>query len=414
MRIIMLTDRFPPEVRASAHLYHELAAGLVGRGHEVGVVTRMPADYIPSGEHTLSTSKQKTRYWMDGIEVILVRSLSALHRSPAIRAVDQLRVGLTFAAAARHWPSADVVLIYSPPLPLAIAGCLYRRWVGTPFILSLHDLYPQTAVELGLLRNRILIRVAEWLEKMVYRHAARIIVPATGSRDVLINRKAINAEKICLIPNWVDTNRALPGPKENGFRNAHGLSGSFVISYAGVMGFAQDLSSVVECARMLQHVSDIVFLLVGEGVYKAKWEQMAVGLRNVRFLPMQSKDQYFELLRASDVCLVPLTKALNSPAIPGKIQSIMAVARPVVAIVNPMGDAAELIVRSQSGFVVPPEQADELVQVILQLHGDREMGEKYGANGRTYVERHFSLEGAIAAYEETCEAVVRDKRGLFE
>lgn len=409
MRILMLTDRFPPEVRASAHLFHELAVGLVERGHEVGVVTRMPADYIPFGQSGLPTSRPRARDRMDGVEVIRVQGLSALRRAPMIRAVDHLTLGITFALAARCWPAADIVLIYSPPLPLAVAGCFYRRWVGAPYVLNLHDLYPQTAIDLGLLRNRVAITMAEWLEKVAYRNAARIVVPAPSSRDILVNRKALDAEKVCLIPNWVDIDHVLPGPKENGFRRAHGLSGSFVVSYAGVMGFAQDLTSVVESARLLQYQTDVVFLLVGEGVYRNKWKQMAEGLRNVRFLPMQTKDQYFELLQASDVCLVPLAKTLDSPAIPGKIQSIMAVARPVVAIVNPMGDAADLILRSHSGFVVSPGLPEELVRIINKLYYDREFGDQLGANGRAYAERHFSLRHSIAAYEAIFEAILRSR-----
>src|SRR5216110_1423573 len=184
MRILMLTDRFPPEARANAHLFHELATGLVERGHQVGVVTRMPGDYVPSDGRVLPGVEARER--MDGIDVIRVRGLTALHRAPFMRALDQLAVGVTFGFAARKWPGADVVLIYSPPLPLVIAGLLYRRFARAPYVLNLHDLYPQTAIDLGLLRSRALIGVARRLERLAYRHAARIVVPAPRSRDVLM------------------------------------------------------------------------------------------------------------------------------------------------------------------------------------------------------------------------------------
>src|SRR2546425_2331357 len=372
MRILMLTDRYQPEARANAHLFHELATGLVERGHQLGVVTRMPGDYVPSDSRALPAVRARER--MDGMEVIRVRGLSALHRARFMRALDQLAVGVTFGLAARRWPGADVVLIYSPPLPIVVAGLLYGRFARAPYVLNLHDLYPQTAIDLGLLRNRVLVGVARWLERLAYRHAARIVVPVPRSRDVLVAVNGLDADKVCLVPNWADLDRVVPGPKENEFRRVHGLSGKFVVSYAGVMGFAQDLAPVVEAAHRLQDRPDIVFLLVGDGVYMGRWKQMAQDLTNVRFLPMQAKSDYFQLLRASDVCVVPLARALDSPAIPGKIQSIMAVARPVLAVVNPFGDAADLIAKSQCGMSVAPERPDELAAPILPFYENPGLG----------------------------------------
>jgi colanic acid biosynthesis glycosyl transferase WcaI len=408
MRILMLTDRFPPEARANAHLFHELATGLVERGHQLGVVTRMPGDYIPPDQRAVPTVKARER--VDGIEVIRVRGLTALHRASFMRALDQFAVGFTFGLAARSWPGADVVLIYSPPLPLVIAGLLYCRFGGAPYVLNLHDLYPQTAIDLGLLRNRALVAAARCLERLAYRHAARIVVPAARSRDVLVAINGFDAEKICLVPNWADLDRVAPGPKENEFRRLYGLSGRFVVTYAGVMGFAQDLAPVVEAARRLQVRPDIVFLLVGDGIYLDRWKQMAQGLTNIRFLPMQAKSDYFQLLRASDVCLVPLARALDSPAIPGKIQSIMAVARPVLVIANPNGDAGNLIAKSQCGVSAPPERPDEVAARILQFYNDPQLGEALGANGRRYAEQNFSMRRAVRAWEEILEAVAARAR----
>jgi colanic acid biosynthesis glycosyl transferase WcaI len=407
MRILMLTDRFPPEARANAHLFHELATGLVERGHEVGVVTRMPGDYVPSDGRAA-----KPRERMDGIDVIRVRGLTALHRAPFMRALDQFAVGVTFGLAARRWQGADVVLIYSPPLPLVIAGLLYRRFTRAQYVLNLHDLYPQTVIDLGLLRNRALIGVARRLERLAYRHAARVVVPTPRSRDVLLAVNGLNAAKVSLVPNWADLDHVAPGPRENEFKRAHGLSGKFVISYAGVMGFAQDLAPVIEAARRLQDRQDIVFLLVGDGIYAGRWKQMAHGLANVRFLPMQAKSDYFQLLRASNVCLVPLARALDSPAIPGKIQSIMAVARPVLAIVNPFGDVADLIAKSQCGMSAPPERPEEVAARILQFYDDRELGEALGANGRRYAEQNFSLRRAVRVWEEILETVAAKARPI--
>lgn len=403
----MLTDRFPPEVRASAQLFHELGVGLTERGHQVGVVTRMPKDYVPSGT---APSAPKRRERLDGLDVIRVGGLSGVHRAPVMRALNQFALGAAFMLASRQLPVADVVLIYSPPLPLALTAWAYSWWRRAPYVLNLHDFYPQTAIELGLLKNPIVIGLARALEKVVYQSAARIVVPAPRSRQILLEREGLHQDKVSLVHNWADVDHARPGPRENGFRARHGLSGSFLVSFAGVMGFAQDLAIVVEAARVLRDHPDIVVLLVGDGVYRDKWQAMARELRNVRFLPMQSKPDYFDLLRASDVCLVPLTKSLESPAIPGKVQSIMAAARPVVAIVNDDGDAAGLLRTAQCGLVVAPERPAELIATIRRLYTDRGFGEWLGSNGRAYAEKHFSLQHAVDAYETILQDAIGSRR----
>src|SRR5438094_8311801 len=116
MRILMLTERFPPEARASGHLFHSLAVALVQRGHEVNVVTRMPGDYVPTRDPTVPPTRPRTRERMDGIDVLRVRSLSAVYRAPLLRALDHPWIGLTFANATSRMPAENVVLIYSPPL----------------------------------------------------------------------------------------------------------------------------------------------------------------------------------------------------------------------------------------------------------------------------------------------------------
>jgi glycosyltransferase involved in cell wall biosynthesis len=406
MRVLLLTDRFLPEPRANAHLFHELGTGLLAHGHEVTVVTRMPGDYLPDG----AAARIPARERLDGLDVVRVRGLSALWRAPVMRAADQLTVGLAFARAARRVPPADVVLIYSPPLPLTLSGMLYQRWSGAPWALNLHDFYPQTAVDLGLLRNRLAIRAAERLERFAYARAARIVVPAARSREVLVARKGIAPDKIALIANWADLETFAPGPKENAFRRAHGLDGRFVVSYAGVMGFAQDLGPLIEAARLVHDRPEIVFLLVGTGVQLDRWRRRAEGLANVRFLPMLAKHDYFALLSASDVCAVPLARALETPAVPGKIQRIMAAGRPVLAIVSPIGDAAALIEASRCGIAVGPESPEAVARAIRDLQAQPALATALGANGRAYAEKHFSREEAVRAYETILQAVAGTRR----
>lgn len=410
VRILMITDRYPPEARSAAILFQEMAESLAKKGHEVHVLTKMPTEYVPNREGKADEPWRKRVEHDSGVTINRVRGISSLSTSVIFRILQQLTLTIAFAAAAIRIPRPDTVIVYSPPLLVAVMAALYGRWRRIPYVLNLHDIYPRTAIQLGLLKSKLIIWCARRLEAFSYRTAAAIIVPAPSSQTVLNREYSVPYSKLHLIPNWVDTNAFPPGPRENAFRKAYGLNDQFVVSYAGLMGFAQDLTTVIDCARRLQGYEQCVFLLIGDGVCAERWKQMAIGLKNVRFLQMLPKSLYFDALRASDVCLAPLTEALASPAIPGKIQSIMSVGRPVVGIVPPSGDAANLILESQCGFVVSSGDVWKLQHIIEQFMDHPNIGEELGRNGRRYAEKHFTLEGAASSYERVLELVLEDKR----
>ena len=412
MKILMLTDRYPPELRSSAALFHDLARALQARGHEVRVITKVPSKYTPPDGG--AGRKESKNGWKDveGVPVRRVRWVPYLRGGRAVRALDHLTLWLAFSFAEREWPQADVVLIYSPPLPLALAGGAYRWRYRAPFVLNVQDLYPQTVVDLGLLRNRAAIRAAEGLEATAYRLAGRIVVHSPGNREFLIQRKGVPPGKLRVIYNWVDLDRLRPGAKENVFRQQNGLEGRFVVSFAGLMGYAQDLKPVIEAAGLLQGCPEIIFLLVGEGVAESRWKTMvsAKRLLNVRFLPMQPQDSYARVLSASDVCLVPLAGELRTPVVPGKLQSIMASGRPVVATLDLEGDAAKIIQEAECGYAVPPGSAQEVAEKILRLYHEPRLTERLGMNGRNYAQEHFSKSACCDAYERLFEEVLAESR----
>ncbi|MFQ5803849.1 MAG: glycosyltransferase family 4 protein [Candidatus Methylomirabilales bacterium] len=405
MRILLFTPHFPPEVRSAAHLFHDLAREFQRRRHEVAVITKVPTYYMPNGR-TSSVSHG----WedVDGVWTLRVRGFPLAGRHPIIRALDHLTLGWTFGRASRQWPKAEIVLIYSPPLPLAAAGVKYHQRFGAPVILNVQDLYPQTAIDLGLLRNSMAIAFAERMERRAYERVARIVVHSPGNRAFLLERKNVAGDKVRMIYNCVDTESIRPGPRENTFRAEHGLAGKFVVSYAGLMGYAQDLSAVIECAALMEAGEAVVFLLVGEGVLEGHWKEMVarLGLRRVHFLPMQSKERYVDLLAASDVCLVPLDGTLRTPVVPGKLQSIMASGRPAITMLHEGGDTPKLIEESGAGINVPPGQPMVLADAIRRVKGNPALAEAMGRRGRAFADAHFSLARCADAYEELCAEVI--------
>ncbi len=410
----MLTDRFPPEVRSAAHLFYELAREFQRRQHEVAVITKAPRRYVANGD-----GGSITLGWEDvgGVPTLRVRGFPIPGYHPIVRGLDHLTLGWSFGRACRRWPSADVILVYSPPLPLASAGAKYARRFRVPLVLNVQDLYPQTAIDLKLLRNRLAIRLAEGMEGLAYQRAERIVVHSPGNREFLIKHKGIPGDRVRVIFNWVDTEAIRPSPRENSFRAQHTLTGKFVVSYAGLMGYAQDLGDIIECAELTRNDGDIVYLLVGEGVLEKRWREMVAAreLRSVRFLPLQSKGQYAELLAASDVCLVPLHAQLRTPVVPGKLQSIMASGRPAITIVNPSGDTPKLLRESGGGVSVLPGQPQALCEALLWLKSHPEFGREMGERGRRFAEDHFAVTRCGSAYEalfeELLEAGAMDRVG---
>jgi glycosyltransferase involved in cell wall biosynthesis len=397
MKVLMISDRYPPEARSVAHLFQDLAEGLAKQGHHVMVLTKRPVEYLPEGvSHDALPSGECTGV----VNIIRVAGLVSSRAPIVLRALDQVYVALCFLfwTLARR-PRPEVILVYSPPLPLAVMTALYSRLSGVPYVLNLHDLYPRTAIELGVLKNRLVIWLARKLEMIAYRWAQKIIVPAAQSRQILVEEQNIPRDKIHLIRNWIDTERITPGPADNGFRKGNALSGRFVVSYAGLMGYAQDLTTVIKGARLLQTQGEIVFVLAGDGPCADRWMKMAKDMANIHFLSSLPRDMYFDLLRGSHACLVPLSGVLESPAVPGKLQSIMAVGKPVIAIVPPSGEAAQVVRESYCGFVVRPGDPLEFEKAVIKLFGNPKLRDELGQNGRHFAEIHFNLKSALTAVE---------------
>ncbi|MBM3956997.1 MAG: glycosyltransferase family 4 protein [Gemmatimonadetes bacterium] len=407
MRILLIVRSFAPEVNSVAVLYGQLAAALAERGHTVTVLTRSPQTYLAGGE-TAGASPASAAKRRADVAVRRVPTLPVPGWVPLLRGFEQVCTAGSFLASALLARRHDVALVYSPPLPYALPAGALRALRGTPFVLNVQDLYPQTATDLGLLRNPLLIRAAKALERFAYRNAAHIVVHSEGNRRHVIAHGA-PAGKVSVIPNWVDTESIAPGPRDNGFRLEHRLDSRFVVSFAGVMGFAQGLGTVIEAADLLRGRDDIVFVLIGDGVRRGPLEAEAARRRltNVRFVPLQPPERYAQVLAASDACLVTLDARLKVPVVPGKLQSIMAAGRPVVASVDAGGDVPRIVAEADCGIVVDPADPSTLAEAVLRLQGDPQLRERMGRNGRAYALRHYSREKAVERYLEELQAAAR-------
>jgi glycosyltransferase involved in cell wall biosynthesis len=395
MRLLLLTAYFPPDTGSAPHLFHELGRGLVRAGHEVTVVTTVPA-YNVTAQHKKYAGRHHLTEQMDGMKVVR-RSLRPRPSTPGVgRGWWQLATAVSLWSAARKLGPFDAALVLSPPLFLGLSAAL----LDTPFALNVQDLFPQSAIDLGVLKPGLVTSALQRIERYVYRRAAHITVHSEGNRSY-IERTGVPAEKISVLRNWIDTDELRPGVRDNAFGRQHGLQSKFVVSFAGVLGISLGIDLLADVAHRLSNQPDIHFLVVGSGPAEKGLRMLLAesDVPNVTLLPMQPKESYPGILAASDASLVLLRSDVKTPVVPGKINSIMAAGRPVIASVPATGDAANLVREAQAGIVVPAGHAQALAEAILQLRSDPGLRERFGANGRRYSEMHLSLATAVAAVE---------------
>ncbi len=407
MHIMFMAQCYAPEDVSAAVLIAELATDLVKRGHAVTFVTGAPN--YPAGRVFEGYRNRPYQVeWLDGVRV--VRTWSYISPSKALwpRLFHYGSYSATAFYGGLFAGRPDVIVSYSPPLPLGLSAWLLSRLWHVPWVLELEDLYPDAAVAAGVLRNQSLIRFFSAMERFEYRAASRISVIAENFRQILL-AKGVQGAKITVIPVWADPEFVRPLPKTNGFRHALGLSDELVVMYAGNLGLTSCLEDVLSAAGLVQDAPHIRFVIVGEGVRRAYLVAAAqrAGLSNVTFLPYQPREVFPQMLAAADVGLVTLNQGSANSSLPSKIFNVMASARPVLAVAPPASEIAHLVEAAHCGLVVPPGRPELLAAALRDLDAQPAQLEEMGRNGRTQLEEHFSRGRCVELYESMLAAVCR-------
>jgi glycosyltransferase involved in cell wall biosynthesis len=262
------------------------------------------------------------------------------------------------------------------------------RLKGVPFLLEVRDLWPAFAVAVGVLKNKTLIRMSEWLERFLYRHADQVMVNSPGFIDHV---KARGAEQVALIPNGTDPDMFRPEAKGTAFREKHDIQDKFILLYAGAHGLSNDLDVLLDAAGRLKNNKAIQFVLLGSGKEKPRLQKEAAdkGLDNVLFLPPVPKVEMSEALAAADACLAILKPIeMYKTTYPNKVFDYMAAGRPIILAID--GVIREVIEEAQAGVFVPPGDPDSLVEAVKEMASNRERCRKMGMNGRQMIESRFS------------------------
>lgn len=405
MNILLINNYFPPEIGAASHLYYYLAKELAARGHSVKVLTGIPRYNL--GEDVYESYKRrlsgKNAYidHMNGFEVIRVKLPLVDRKKLVRRAFEHFEIAYElYTRSKKLIGTPDVVLVYSPPLPLYWTGARISKKFNAPFILNVQDLFPQEIIDLGLLRNKILISFFRKIERKAYQSADLITVHSQKNKDFIVSC-GVSEEKVLVFENWIDDREITPGSKNNPFAIKYRLQDKFVVSFAGTLGLLQDIEVIIKTANLLRTYSDIIFVIVGDGPRKQQAEKLTQeqDLQNVLFVPAVPLEEYGFVLNSSDVSLSTLVSELKTPVVPSKILSIMSAGIPVVASMNLDGDAPKLVEKAKCGFVVGAGDYENLAKCILEIYNNPALKEELGRNGRRYIEELLSAKKAAEKYE---------------
>lgn len=400
MRLLLIVDVYPPEVSSAAVLIHELSHGFRAEGHEVSVVTTFPRQYL-SGEEKNALPEVSEE---NGVKVIRVKTLPLRKVNFIIRGISQLLLPFLVYRKIRKYVSGELdgVIVYSPPLTLAFAGKWAKRRYGGKFILNLWDIFPQNAIDLNILRSKLAIAFFEFLEHRAYRYADVLSFHSEAGRKFLIEKKEVPEGKIFSLPHWIDF-ASYEKPQKRDFRKEFGLEKKKVFLFAGIMGPAQGLEFLIDVAREIKDIPEVVFLLVGDGMEKEKLQSKITeyGLQNVVMKNFISTEEYPDLVKSADAGIVCLSPKNKTSFVPGKFMGYMAAGKPVLAFLNRESDGFGLVRNSECGVVVEAGKLEEAVLATRKLCTMPE-GEfqKLGKNGFEYAKNHLSLASAIGIFHK--------------
>ncbi len=396
--ILLINDHFFPEIGSAANLFFELGKEFNKNGHKVRVLTTFPRTYnlnTPIKRYNCRSIFLTEK--IDNLEIIRIKSLPIPKDNLILRGLEHFLISPILFCRGFFLERPDVILVYSPPLPLALLSCFLGKLKKSKVIINIQDLYPQTVIDVGMLKNHALISIFQLIEKIVYTKSDYLTVHSENNKDYVINKEA-PIDNVEIVYNWVDTNFIRPLERKESF-NGISLKNKFVVSYAGVLAFHQGLSVILEAAKLLE-TYDITFLIAGDGFDKENLVKKAnsMNLKNIVIMPFQTLDKYRDLLACSDVSLVCLRRDVATPVVPGKLMSIMASGRPVIASIPPNNDTERIVKKANCGLVVEAGNPQALSDAILYIYENFKLKDDFGRNGRHYAEKHFSLEGAVQSY----------------
>lgn len=411
MRIVLLSQYFPPEVGATQTRVATFARHLAAQGHDVTVIAELPNH--PMGRFFDGWRGRPVRVGVeDGYRVVRVW----VHASPRKSRWRRISFYGTYLVAAvlaglllvRRRP--DVVLASSPPLPVLLAARALAAVWRRPLVADIRDIWPAVGEALGEIPSGRTMELATTLERRLYDAAAGITCVTPGFVEHVV-ATGVEPTRVSLVPNGTLPEVFDPARADPTLRARLGLGDRFVVGYVGLHGIAQGLGALLEAAEVLQDEPDVAFLFVGEGPVKEDLRRRAVasGLANVSFHDQVPIDEVVSWIRACDVVVVPLRDLpVLSTFVPSKLFDMMCAEVPVVLMVD--GEARRILQEARAGVYVPAEDGEALARTLRSLRADVEGRRAMAAAGRRYVLARYTRDVQARQMEEALVAAVERHR----
>ena len=389
MRILFFTDNFYPETNAPASRTYEHAKRWVRAGHSVTVVTtapNFPAGRVFDGYRNHLWAREN----VEGVDVVRIWTYITANEGFLRRTLDYVSFMCAAIVATPFFPTTDVIVSTSPQFFTPCAAYVVSRFKRRPWVFELRDLWPDSIVAVGAMKETATIRMLRKLEYFLYRRSTHIVSVTHAFREVLASN-GIDRAKMSVVQNGADLDAYQPGERRRSLAEKWDCDGKFVAAYVGTIGMAHGLGTLLDAADTLKNRADIVFVLVGTGADEKALVADAArrGLGSVRFVGSVTKSEVKEFWRLCDVAVVLLRDSpLFSHVLPSKMFEAMATARPIVLGVR--GESEGLLREAQAGIAIPPEDAIALAEAVVLLADNESMRTGMGNAGRTYVTEKFN------------------------
>ncbi len=387
MHILLIHQAFVTIAEPGGTRHHEMARALVQKGHTVTIIASS-VSYLtgkkgqPAEPDSISTAAEP------GISLVYAYTYPALHRSFFHRLLSFVSFMISSFFTALRVRNVDLVWGTSPPIFQGFTAWLVARLKGAAFVFEVRDLWPAFAIAIGVLKNQVLVSLSLWLEHFLYSRADTVMVNSPGFIDHV---RLKGARRIELVPNGADPEMFCTSDIQRGKSILKKLDGNFICLYAGAHGLSNDLEVVLDAAALLNHESDIKFILIGDGKEKLNLQTKAalMGLSNMVFLPPVPKEDMVQVLREVDACIAILKPLdLYKTTYPNKVFDYMAAGKPVLLAID--GVIRVVVEAASAGLFIHPGDPQDLAEKVLYLKNHPKEAAKMGRMGREYILSNFN------------------------
>lgn len=401
LRLIVLCPHFEPDMAPTGVVMTRIVHELANLGHELHVVTSLPwyrKHQVEQGWSGALWRVEKTQWGsITRVQPFAGKTKLNLLRRAIGFVLFSAIVGLRSLVAGGFPRRVDGVLAMSPPLTLGLTGWLTKTVRGGKLVFNIQDIFPDAAIETGAISNQKIIKAARWLERVSYQKSDLVVLLSDDLANNVQRKLSQRFHKrVRVIPNFVDTQAITPMSRMTKYRTELGIDDEMVVMYAGNVGFSQSLEMLIAAAREL---TQIVFVINGDGAARESLKAAAYGLDNIRFGDYQDISRLSEVLATGDLHVVPLKRGLGSVSVPSKTYSVLAAGRPVCAAIDLDTEVPRILAAAKAGICVEPDDTRAFISALRSMTQDPKMLGEMGERGRKWVEGHASAGSVAQRYE---------------